>query len=97
MTRFDTSETGEQAGRDTHAGSKKPTPRRKDGKRAYVMDYIGDKTLYAAVMFARKMIREGRFPPKAIRIAANYHGVDSSDVAHYVAQAAGTSAGRRRR
>ncbi len=34
---------------------------------------------------------------KAIRIAANYYGVDRGEVAHYVGQAGGTTSGRRRR
>ena len=46
MKRFDTSEAGRQAGRNTHAGSRKPTPRRHDGKRRYLVDYIRDKTLF---------------------------------------------------
>jgi hypothetical protein len=56
-------------------------PRGPHGRRRYAMDYIGDKTLYAAVMFALKMMREGT-PP---------------DVARYTGQAGGTSAGRKRR
>jgi len=74
----------------------RPTPRRTDGKRAYSMDYIEDKTVYKAVMFARKMIRQGQSAPQAIRIAANYYDVCSHDVAHYVGQTGGTTAGRRR-
>jgi len=72
------------------------TPRRTDGKRTYSMDYIEDKTVYKAVMFARQMIRQGTYAPKAIRIAANYYDVSTGDVAHYVGQVGGTAAGRRR-
>lgn len=71
-------------------------PRRADGKRAYSMDYIEDKTVYKAVTFARKMIRQGRYAPEAIRIAANYYDVCNREVAHYVGQVGGTAAGRRR-
>lgn len=53
---------------------------------AYAMDYIADKTLYKAVMFARKMTREGRSPSNAIRVASRYYDVDMSDVAHYMGQ-----------
>jgi hypothetical protein len=52
------------------------------------MDFIKDKALYAAVMFARKMIREGTPPQKANYIAANFYKRNISDVAHYVGQAA---------
>jgi hypothetical protein len=60
------------------------------------MDYIPDRTLYAAVMFARKMIREGTPAGVANCRAANYYGVAVEDVAHYVGQAGGTYAHRRR-
>lgn len=82
---------------ENHGDDQSPTPRNPDGKRAHSMDYIADRAVYLAVMFARKMIREGRFPPKAIHIAANYYGVDFGEVAHYVGQAGGTTSGRRRR
>ena len=52
----------------------------------YVMDYIPDKTLYRAVMFARKMMREGERPSYAIRKASRYYDVNMSDVAHYTGQ-----------
>jgi len=55
----------------------------------YVMDYIGDKDLFRAVMFARKMMRNGTEPAIAIRRAARYYDVDASDVGHYCAQVAG--------
>lgn len=58
-------------------------------KYGYVMDYIPDKTLYKAVMFARQMIRNGKDPSHAIRYASKYYDVDMSDIAHYVGQVGG--------
>jgi hypothetical protein len=55
---------------------------------SYGMDYIPDKQLFAAVMWARKMIREGMTPEIAIARAANYQRKSVHDVAHYVGQAA---------
>ena len=66
-------------------------------KRKYLMDYIEDRDLYMAVMFARKMIRSRRlWAPLAIRKAARFYRVNTSDVAHYVGQVGGTVAGRKR-
>ena len=42
--------------------------------------FIANKKLYAAVMFACKMIREDGFFNKAVDRAANYYGVDVEDV-----------------
>lgn len=67
------------------------------GKRKYLMDWIPDKDIFRAVMFARQMIREGTYPGRAVKIAANYYKVVSGDVAHYVGQAAGTFKGRRKK
>lgn len=47
-----------------------------------LMEYIPDKQLYAAVMFARKMIREGTKPGIVYTRAAKYYHVSSKDVAH---------------
>ena len=58
-------------------------------KYEYEMDYISDKPTYKAVMFARKMMRDGLRAPVAIRKAAYYYDVDMSDVAHYVGQVGG--------
>ena len=54
------------------------------------MDYIPDKTLFKAVMFARGMIRRGTRPDIANDRAAKYYEVSVSDVAHYVGQVGGT-------
>lgn len=51
------------------------------------MDYIADKELFKAVMFARKMVRETGYFNKSCRTAANYYGVDEADIAKYVRQA----------
>ena len=47
---------------------------------AYKYPYISDKKLYAAVMFACKMIRENGFFNKACEKAADYYNVDVDDV-----------------
>jgi len=65
--------------------------------RKNVMDYISDKTLYKSVMFARKMIREGKQPRIANSRAAKYYGVSVSDVAHFTGQTAGRIAGIRKK
>lgn len=54
----------------------------------YNMDYIPDKELFKAVMFARKMIREGTPPGIANTRAAGYYGKKVYDVARYVGQTA---------
>jgi len=72
-------------------------PRGPRGRRRYAMDYIPDKTLYAAVMFARRMMSQGTPPGVANTRAANYYGVAVSDVAHYTGQVGGTCAHRRHR
>lgn len=61
------------------------------------MDYIEDKVLYTAVMFARSMIREGTPPQTAIYRAASYYQRNVSDVAHYVGQAAAEARHNRKR
>jgi hypothetical protein len=70
-------------------------PRRPKGRRRYAMDYIPDKTLFKAVMFALRMMREGTPPPVANTRAADYYRVGVSDVAHYTGQA-GAACSRRR-
>lgn len=68
-------------------------PRRADGKRKFLHDYLPEE-LFKAVRFAAKMISEGKAPGVAYRIAANYYHVDRKKVAHYCAQYAGTISGR---
>jgi len=75
--------------------------RRADGKRAYLMDFINDKQLYAAVMFAREKMREGYSPDYANGWAARVyskpmHKITVCAVAKYTGQCAGTVAGRRK-
>lgn len=55
-------------------------------KYQYIMDYIDDKAVYAAVIFACKMLREGTSYWQAIRTASRYYDVDMDEVAHFVAQ-----------
>lgn len=56
-------------------------------KHEYIMDYIPDKKLYQAVMYARDGIRKyGLSPLAAIRKAAYKYKVDMSDVAKYLGQ-----------
>ncbi len=55
----------------------------------YIMDYISDKDTYKAVMFAVKMMREGKDKQQAIRTASRYYDVDMTDVAHYLGQRGG--------
>ena len=62
----------------------------------YVMDYIDDKTLFLAVMFARKMIREGTPAQKAIRVASRYYKKDMSDIARFVGQCGARVSNERR-
>lgn len=50
------------------------------------MEHINNKSLYAAVMFAKKMIRGGMAGGLAVYKAARYYGVSESDVAYYVRQ-----------
>lgn len=66
-------------------------------KRGHLMPYISDKALYAAVMYARRLIRAGNPPAMSIVQAARYWHVDKSDVAHYVGIVASNVKNRRRR
>ena len=64
----------------------------------YGMPYIKDKALYAAVMFARKLIREDGVPPGAAIVrAAKYYDVWRGDVAHFVGIAASRVKARKAR
>lgn len=62
----------------------------------YEMDFIPDKKLFKAVMFARKMMREGKKPAIANSRAAKYYSVPVSDVARYTGQTGGRIAARRK-
>ena len=62
----------------------------------HIMDYIKDKTLFKAVMFARKMIRDGTPVGLAEYKAARYYGVKKSDVSFYVSQTGGRVNGIKR-
>jgi len=80
---------------------KKPVQRQASGQREHLMDYIppkrnGKNPLYAAVMFARELMREGQSPAYANGWAAKKYRVKKSDVAHYTGQVGGTVSGRRR-
>lgn len=61
--------------------------------------YIPDKKLYAAVMFACKMIRENEFFNRDCSVAANYYGVSEDDVRKEVRrrQAAGQTGIKRKK
>ena len=63
---------------------------------ASATDPTPGKALFAAVLFARRMLRDGTPPGAATAVAADYYGVAVSQVAHYTGQAAGTYTGRRR-
>ena len=60
----------------------------------HVMEFIPDKTLFKAVMFARSMMRRGTKPPLANHRAAEFYGVKTEDVAHYTGQAGARSKGK---
>ena len=75
----------------------KEVERGPNGKRRWAMDYISDKTLFKAVMFARNMINEGTPAGIAIHRAAKYWRVETKDVAKYTAQTGGTCSHRKGR
>ncbi len=60
----------------------------KKKKIRYKLPYIADKELFAAVVFALKMMGEGQSPDIANCIAAEYYGLEVSDVAHYTGKRA---------
>jgi hypothetical protein len=71
-----------------------------EGRRTAVtafLPYIPERQLYAAVLFAPKMIREGTPPGLANWKAARHYGVSTSDVAHYTGLVAGRAKGARGR
>jgi len=57
--------------------------------RSYNMDYIPDRRLFAAMMFARRMMREGTPPDVASTRVANHYGVAVQDVGHFTGQVGG--------
>lgn len=65
----------------------------KAGKKraAYPMDFIPDKELFKAVMFARQMIKQGPRVDIACYRAATYYGFQTCEVAHYIGQRGGRS------
>ncbi len=63
-------------------------------KQRYAMDYISDKDTYKAVMFACKMIKDGKGVRTSCRIAAHYYQCDVDDVNHYVSQRGGRNTKR---
>lgn len=64
----------------------------------YHMDYIEDKELFKAVMFARRLIRQGTKPGLANSRAARYYRLSVADVARYTGQTGGrTRASQKRR
>jgi len=58
--------------------------------------YIPDKAVFAAVMFAYKLMRQGMPPSVANTRAANHYRVSVSQVAHYTGMVGGKCAQRRR-
>ena len=52
----------------------------------YLMDYIDDPNLYKAVMFACRLLRQGKTINKAVGVASNYYKVNPNDVRHFVSQ-----------
>mgnify|MGYP006923245020 CR=1 FL=1 len=56
---------------------------------AYPMDYIEDKDTYKAVMFACKLLKQGKSYTSAVGIACNYYDANPEDVRHYLSQRSG--------
>lgn len=57
----------------------------------YTMDYIDDKNVYLAVMFACKLLQKGNSFTKSIATASRYYDVNPDDVRHFVSQRSGRS------
>jgi hypothetical protein len=67
------------------------------GSRPYDgLPFIADKRVFAAVMFALKMMRHDTPPAIANTRAANYYQVPVTEVAHYTGMAAAGVRDRRR-
>lgn len=56
---------------------------------SYSMDYIEDKDVYKAVMFACQLLKQGKSYTSAIGISSNYYDVNPEEVRHYVSQRSG--------
>jgi hypothetical protein len=63
----------------------------------YGLPHIADKRVFAAVMFALKMMGDGTPPAVANTRAANYYAVPVNEVAHYTGIAASNVRRRRSR
>ena len=61
----------------------------------FVMDYIEDKAVLKAVMFACSLLKKGKNYSSAVRIASRYYDVDAGDVRHYLSQRSGRSQANR--
>lgn len=59
------------------------------GHHAYPMDYIKDKDLFKAVMFACDLLKQGKSYTKSIGLASSYYDVNPDDVRHFVSQRSG--------
>ena len=63
-------------------------------KQRYAMDYCEDKNTFRAVMFACKMMKDGKGVRTACRIAAHHYKCDVDDVHHFVSQRGARSTNR---
>ena len=70
--------------------------RQKRNRGPYLMDFIPDRALFKAVLFACSLIRNGTYPPDAFKIAAGYYDVSPGDINYYVCQRSVRSRARRR-
>lgn len=63
---------------------------------SYKMDYISDKEVYKAVMYACTLMKPpyNKYYSDAIGIASRTYGVDYSEVQHYVSQRSGRKKGK---
>lgn len=50
------------------------------------MEYISDKKVYASVMFAKKLLAQGKEFTNAVGIASHYYNVDYDEVRKYTSQ-----------
>ena len=63
---------------------------------SYKMDYINDKDVYKAVMYACKLMKApyNKYYSDAIGIASNYYDVEYNEVQKYVSQRSGRKKGK---